>query len=441
MQPVQIASKISPSYKMVRKYFIASILGFVILTFLVFINADSIKGFYFQPKLLGLTHIATLAWITMIIFGAMFQLVPVVLQIKLFSEKLAEIQFWIFLIGITGMVISFFRFNTYLLALFASLVSLAMLIFIFNITASMIKVKEWNMTGTYIAAALIYLFFTVVAGIMMAINLYHPYFKTNHLEYLKLHAHLAFIGWVSMVIMGVSYKLIPMFSLSHGFSLKPAKWVLWFINAGLILLIVEYHLAERTIMLPIGSVLIAIGILVFLYQVYLIMKNRVRKILDVGLTYTMLSFGMMTIATLLGLFLVFEKFLKPEVFEKLALIYGFLIIFGYFSLIIVGQMYKIVPFLVWFHKFSAKVGLEPVPMLKDMYNEKVAKVEFIMMNTALAGIIAAMALENEVLMFVFTGLMFLSSLFFLNNMFSIFLTKGIKDANGSRSNELIAVRN
>jgi hypothetical protein len=269
----------------------------------------------------------------------------------------------------------------------------------------------------------------VVAGIMMAMNLYDPYFKTNHLEYLKLHAHFAFVGWVSMVIMGVSYKLIPMFSLSHGFSLKPAKWVFGFINAGLLLLTVEYHFPERTIMLPIGTLLIAAGNLIFLYQVYLIMKSRVRKILDVGLTYSMISFGMMFIATALGVFLVFEKNLKPDYLSKLVLIYGYLILFGYFSLIIVGQMYKIVPFLVWFHKFSAKVGLEPVPMLKNMFDENYAKIEFVIMNCALTGTVGAIAFENRLIMYISTGLMFLSSLIFMKNMFSIFLTKGIKNGN------------
>lgn len=429
MQPAGIAGKMSPSYKMVRKYFLASILGFVALTFLMFLNANAIKGYHFQPKLLGLTHIATLGWITMIIFGAMFQLVPVVLQVKLFSEKLGEAQFWIYSAGVIGMIMSFFKFDTFLLAIFASLVSLAILIFIFNITASMIKVKEWNLTGTYIAAALFYLFLTVAAGIMMAVNLYSPYFKTNHLEYLKLHAHLAFIGWVSMVIMGVSYKLIPMFSLSHGFSLKPAKWVFAFINAGLLLLTVEYHFPQRTIMLPISAILFAAGNLIFLYQVYLIMKNRVRKILDVGLTYSMVSFVMMFAATVLGVFLVFEKFLDFNVLSRIVLIYSYVILFGYFSLLIVGQMYKIVPFLVWFHKFSAKVGIESVPMLKDMYSEKLARLEFILMNSALAGTITAIALENEILMYVSTGVMFLSSLLFLKNMFSIFLTKGVKNGN------------
>lgn len=428
IQPAGIAGKMSPSYKMVRKYFIASILGFAALTFLMFLNAGAIKGYHFQPKLLGLTHIATLGWVTMIIFGAMFQLVPVVLQAKLFSEKLAEAQFWIYLTGVTGMVLSFFKFDTFILAVFASLVSLAILIFIFNIIATMIKVKEWNITGIYIAAALFYLFFTVVAGIMMALNLYDPYFKTNHLEYLKLHAHLAFVGWVSMVIMGVTYKLIPMFSLSHGFSLKPAKWVFGFINTGLILLTVEYHFPQRTIMLPVSTILIAGGNLIFLYQVYLIMKNRVRKILDVGLTYSMVSFGMMFAATVTGVFLVFEKFLEYDALTRVVLIYGFLILFGYFSFLIIGQMYKIVPFLVWFHKFSSKVGIEPVPMLKDMYSEKLARFEFVLMSSALGGTITAVAIENEVLMYVSTGVMFLSSLLFLKNMFSIFFMKGVKNA-------------
>ena len=427
MNPVQIVGKMSPSYKMVRKYFIASILGFTVLTLVVFLNAESVKGYHFQPVLLGITHIATLGWITMIIFGAMFQLVPVVLQVKLYSEKLAEVQFWIYLAGLTGMVLSFFRFDTFLLTIFASLVSLAMLLFIFNISASMIKVKDWNITGTYIAVALFYLLLTVVAGIMMAVNLYAPYFKTNHLEYLKLHAVLAFVGWVSMVVMGVSYKLIPMFSLSHSFSLKPAKWVFVSINAGLILLTIEYHLPQRTIILPIGTLLIAIGNLIFLYQVYLIMKSRVRRNLDVGLTYSMMSFGMMLIATLLGVFLVFENFLDPAHLSKLVLIYGYLILFGYLSLIIIGQMYKIVPFLVWFHKFSIKVGLEPVPMLKDMFNEKFAKIEFVMMNSALVGTIGAIAFENKLMIYISTGLMFLSSLFFLKNMVSIFSMRGIRN--------------
>ena len=83
IQSESIVSAYAPPFKIVLKYFIAAVLAFVTLNFLLIINYTDISGFHFQPKILALTHIATLGWITMIIFGAMFQLVPVVLEVKL----------------------------------------------------------------------------------------------------------------------------------------------------------------------------------------------------------------------------------------------------------------------------------------------------------------------------------------------------------------------
>ncbi len=74
---------------------------------------------------------------------------------------------------------------------------------------------------------------------------------------------------------------------------------------------------------------------------------------------------------------------------------GYLIIFGYLSMLIVGQMYKIVPFLVWYHKYSSKVGLEKVPMLKEMFNEKYAEYGFYIMLTAVIGTVTALLLRSE----------------------------------------------
>jgi len=68
----------------------------------------------------------------------------------------------------------------------------------------------------------------------MAINLGYPFIQGNHLQYLKLHVDVAFIGWVLIVIMGVSYKLIPMFSLSHGYSQKSAVLAFILVNTGLL---------------------------------------------------------------------------------------------------------------------------------------------------------------------------------------------------------------
>ncbi|VAX29023.1 hypothetical protein MNBD_IGNAVI01-3036 [hydrothermal vent metagenome] len=417
MQSNSIVTAYAPPFKIVAKYFIAAIIDFVILNFLLMLNYEDITGFYFQPKILAITHMLTLGWISMTIFGALFQLVPVVLETKLFSEKLADIQFWIFLLGVIGLVTGFWNFDTGLhLNVSAILLNIAVLIFAINMIGTFIHVKKWNITGWYLIAALIYLIITAIAGFLLTYNLWHPYITISHLQYLKLHAEVAVIGWVTMVVMGVSYKLIPMFTLSHGYSMKSSKWAFWLINIGLVGINTFFHFKNNMIEILISTLFIAVGIAFFLFQVYLIYKNRLRKKRDVGIKYSVFSFYMLGITTLFGsIFLFTDLSSIPNIY----LIFGYLVFYGYLSMLIVGQMYKIVPFLAWYHKYSSKVGLEPVPMLKDMFNEKYALASYYLMSTAIVATTVSFIFNIQVALLFSFGLMFLGSLIFTFNIATI----------------------
>ncbi len=418
MEPTSIASAYSPPFKIVAKYFVTAISSFVILNFFLMISYSIIGGHHFQPRILAITHVATLGWISMIIFGALFQLVPVVLEIRLFSEKLAEIQYWIYLPGVIGLVYGFWFFETggFFLAS-GILLNLAMFIFAFNIAATLTKVKKWNLTGFYLAAAIFYLVVTAIAGLLLVINLVQPYIKIDHLQYLTLHAHIAFIGWVSMVVMGVTYKLIPMFTLSHGFSLTNGKWAFWLINIGLLGISAVIYYKNVSLFFYIFVGLITIGIILFLFQVHIIFKKRIRKGFDIGIRFSLIAYIMLGVTTILGTFMAFGN---PNSLINLTLVYGYLIMFAYLSMLIVGQMYKIVPFLVWYHKFSSKVGLEKVPMLKDMFNEKYAAYGFYLMFTAVIATVAALLLRSETGLLISFTIMFFSSIIFAFNMITIF---------------------
>lgn len=417
MQSNSLATAYAPPFKTVAQYFIAAIIDFAILNILLIFNYKDITGFYFQPKIVAITHMLTLGWISMTIFGAMFQLVPVVLETKLFSEKLADIQFWIFLLGIMGLVTGFWNSNTGLhLSASAILLNLAILIFSINMIATFVRVKKWNITGWYLIAALVYLIITAIAGFLLAYNLWHPYIKLNHLQYLKLHAEVAVIGWVTMVVMGVSYKLIPMFTLSHGYSMKSSKRAFWLINIGLIGINTFFHFKSNTLLILISTLFISIGIFYYLYQVYLIYKSRLRKKHDIGITYSVFSFYMLGIVTLFGLVFSFTDLSK---ISNIHLAFGYLVFFGYLSMLIVGQMYKIVPFLAWYHKYSSKVGLEPVPMLKDMFNEKYAQAGFYLMSTAIISTTASFLINNQIALLFSFVLMFFGVLIFTFNIFTI----------------------
>jgi hypothetical protein len=54
--------------------------------------APELGGHYYHPRVLALTHAITLGWITMSILGASYQLIPIVLQRPLWSERLARWQ-------------------------------------------------------------------------------------------------------------------------------------------------------------------------------------------------------------------------------------------------------------------------------------------------------------------------------------------------------------
>ncbi len=418
--PTNIASNIAPSFNMVKKYFIASIVSFVVMCTLLVFNASDIGGHHFQPKLLAITHIATLGWITMIIFGAMFQLIPVVLEVKLFSERLARIQFWLYVAGIIGLVYGFWcmKFSIHLTAS-ATLLSVAILLFIFNILATMGSVGRWNITGVVVLTGVLLLGVTAVAGLLLSVNLGYPFIGRIHLDFLKIHAHLGFIGWVVMVIMGVGLKLIPMFGLSHGFSTTPAKAAYVLLNLGLMGMMVQWTSGGAAWLLGVYIALLVLGILAFLIQLFLIFRLRMKRFLDLGMKHSAAAFGFFLVATVIGLLLAFIPF-NEHTTESLVLSYGWVVLIAFFSFLIVGQMYKIVPFLVWFHTFSDKVGKEQVPLLKEMFNERIGEVQLWLLLAGVVGGVVGLMSEVDWMFRAGTVLLLAAAVLFAYNMFIVF---------------------
>lgn len=51
-----------------------------------------LAGYHYSPEFVALTHLFALGWVTSIMMGAMYQLVPVALETRLHSERLARWQ-------------------------------------------------------------------------------------------------------------------------------------------------------------------------------------------------------------------------------------------------------------------------------------------------------------------------------------------------------------
>jgi len=411
------------SHKVVLPFYLFAAFAFLAATILLFLSTGSLNQHYFNPKILAITHIMALGWGTMMILGASHQLVPVLIEGKLFSNILAHFSFVTAAIGIPLLAYGFYVFNMGWPAQWgAILINTAILSYLGNLTLSMIKRKKLNVHATFVLTAALWLFVTTLVGLLLVYNFSVPILPTNSLHYLSLHAHLGIIGWFLLLVIGVGSRLIPMFLISK-YSNTKLLWVIYgLINAGLLSFIIFFLYVPQTSFYLISLATILFGIGSFGYYCLHSFKQRIRKKVDEIMKISLLSVIMMLLPVIL-LFIIIVWLLFNSVNPQLVLVYGFVVFFGWITAIILGMTFKTLPFIVWNKVYHLKAGLGKTPNPKDMFSSKI----FILMSIAyLAGFIMFMVgiyFANNLLLKSASLLLLLAALFYNWNVLKIFFHK------------------
>jgi len=166
-----LSTQRAPHPSVVLPHFAFGALSFLFLSFFMILAGNELTGHYFNGKILAITHIATLGWITMVIFGALYQLIPVVMEVALFSEKLAKINFTVFAIGIILLIYTFW-INQYALILLiaASILLIAITLFTINVILTAKSTKKWNVESSLIISSVLWLFVTALLGFLISVS-------------------------------------------------------------------------------------------------------------------------------------------------------------------------------------------------------------------------------------------------------------------------------
>lgn len=364
-----LATQMAPPFVLVAHYFIAGAVFYAISSFLLPFYADDIGGYFLSNQIAGLVHLYLLGFVMMVIFGAMYQLIPVVLEIPLFSKDFAYVQFYIYLVGIVIFCLSlWYESLIQLLPYGALMVYISMLIFIVNLFLTYKNLEHWTLVAKFIFVSNLFLLFGAGMGFFISLDLIYGFFG-DILKSLSVHIAATIGGYVMMSIMGVGMVLLPMFSLAHNFSQKPMEWAFYTMTLGLLGYIIASFLQWQTV-LYLSFALILVAIILGIYQMYSIFKARVRRQNDFWAKNMIASFFSLIVCLD---FIVFA-ILGDE--QRYLMAFGFLLFFGFFIFFIVGHIYKILPFLVWYQRFSPLVGKCKVPMLHQMIKERVADVQF-----------------------------------------------------------------
>lgn len=403
----------APPNSAILPFYATGAIAFWLLCLLLLLSAESLTTFYFNPHLLAIVHTAALGWGTMIIFGAAHQLLPVVCERDLFSAKLASLCWYMLTAGAALLVYCFWNFQTgWLMISGGALIVLSVCFYFINAVLTSRVCIHYSVARLFIVTSAAWLLFTATVGLLLAINLSHPFFGENHLDILKLHAHAGLAGWFLQLITGISSKLVPMFLLGKSTKEKLLHYACVLQNIGLLLFIGDgYFFGINHFRVLIYAAVVAAGIVCWLLYLRDAFVHRVRKNIDVQMKHTFLSFLFLIIAVLLIPVILFTEN------YHCAILYGTLLFMGWITGIILGKTFKTLPFIVWNGHYKKLSGKVKVPLPKQLYNEALVTWQFRCFIAAIF-LLAVGILLNEIIIIRIAAVLWLvvASLYVFNVM-------------------------
>jgi hypothetical protein len=355
--------------------FMAIGLGVLALLSLVYpFHLDLLRGSFYDPHLLTFVHVNTLGLIGAIVFGASYQMLPIVLETPLAARRLARVSWWLYLTGLISFVVGLGHGPSVLIGLGGTLTYLAIGLYVRVVGGTLLAAPTRDVTWWHVAAATSALATGATLGLLLALSKTGGLLAGLTLPILAAHATLMLGGWVTPLLTGVAYRLVSMFTLTED-HLRPdwgaAELVLTAGGARTMALSLLLGLGQAVSLA--GALALLGGLGLFALQLGRLYRLRPRHSPDVHIPYAQVS---MTAGLLAAGLLVwgFGNGLGPA--DPLWIVVGWLAIVGWAETAIQGFLYKIGPFLTWLYRYGPEAGLHPVPMLEQLYSRRLALAGF-----------------------------------------------------------------
>lgn len=326
---------------------------------------------------LALTHLLTLGFLTMTMAGALLQMLPVVAGSEVPWQTLLARLAWPALVGGALVLAAAFESSVPALFIAAAIVLAVPLALLCAAFAAALARRAPAGTLAMVAGmrlALLALALTVTLGVLLALFLAGKVILPA-LVLTDLHAGWGLLGWVAMLVAAVAYQVIPMFQATPDYP----KWFALALPPVLAGALAAWSAAALTgpEYTPFAGAALALCAAALSGATLLLLARRKRPGPDVTTLYWRLSMGSLGTAAFL--------FLWPgEAPEWRGLMLGALFIGGFAMGAVNGMLYKIVPFLLWFHLQQLGVPKAALPGAQHWIEDRRAKQQFWMHAAATA---------------------------------------------------------
>jgi hypothetical protein len=354
-----------PPRRLPLLYFGFAHLSLALALLILALASPGLVGFFYQPRLVAVVHLVTLGFLTSSILGAFFQVAPLALRSPLPARRLDGLVFGAFALGAGGMVTHFWMAEYHGMAWAAGLTALALLPAAARALRALARSPLPGEVRLPVALAWINLLLAGALGVLLGVNRLEPFLPFAHLQGVYAHAHLAALGWATLMVMGVGYRVIPMLlpaAMPGGAAVYGAT-VLF--EVGLLGLATSFVVG-----LAPGpwAVLTACGVFLFLGLV-LRLRRHLRpppgglRRPDLGTLHVAQALVYLAVATALGVFLAFAP--ASEATLRVASVYGVCGLLGFLVQMVLGVQSRLLPLVAWLHGFAGGGYRELPPSLHE----------------------------------------------------------------------------
>ncbi len=302
-------------------------------------------------------------------------------------------------------VIAFIFYQKILFFLSASFLLVGLVYFSFIALKELFKVPN----KTYIVKGIITSLLFLNLAFLIAIHLIVSHATSNiselHYNIVALHYNYIFFGFIFLLIVSISFQVVPMFWVADNYSQNEQKYILYITSILLVLYPINIFLELNLEILY--KLIISIISIYFAYLTIKKLKNRKRKLKDISIYFytTSMIFLIIGIAYWIGL----------SFFDLPISILAILLGLGFVATLMNGMLYKIVPFLTWFHLTSS--GNFNVPTMRDMIGTKKTEQQFWVHFTSIILFCIGFLFQFNIIIKLGAILFIISNILFFINIF------------------------
>jgi len=332
-----------------------------------------------EPDTLVLVHVVAIGWLSLLMCGALFQFVPVLVARPLYSNSLPLPTLLCLVSGLLALILGFLQLAGRIdsaLPLFpaaGTLLTVGFALALWNLGRTLWPLGSLPLPARFVVVGLLSLAATVGYGVVFALvlggSLVDETFVDLAASGLPVHAIAGLGGWLTFTAVGVSYRLLAMFMLAPELNGRRTRAVLY-LGTGAIALAVLGGGAAIRFGLGLPQILFLAGVLglaaAALYGADIVQLYRARKRRHIELNSRMAGFALASLAASAVLMVALLALGRlPDHAGAVV----FLVAFGWLSGLGLAKLYKIVAFLTWLECYGPVLGKTTTPRVQDLVVE------------------------------------------------------------------------